>query len=176
MTRNVLAVLLAALLAATAAAAQTAAPLPPDVTVPTIPPAHPAIEPQTGQPSGEPQDTQPPPDEPPPPPTQPPTPAPPAPRWQPGHTAVLQALDKVDGRAVTLTIPVGGQQSYRNLTIAVHACDARPPDQSPDSTANLVITETSAPAPVFTGWMLAAEPTASMLQDPVYDVRVLACQ
>jgi hypothetical protein len=82
----------------------------------------------------------------------------------------------VNGQATDLSVPVGGAQTDRTLTVAVRACYSRPPDQPEDSTALLAVTEASATAPVFTGWMLASEPTASMLTDPVYDLRVLSCR
>jgi hypothetical protein len=119
--------------------------------------------------------TTPPADQSPPKPALPQTPAPPPPSWQPGHTATLQVLDKLDTQSATLTIPVGGTQSFRTLSITVRACYTRPPDQPQDATALLVIADPATPAPLFTGWMLAAEPADSMLQHPVYDVRVLTC-
>jgi hypothetical protein len=103
------------------------------------------------------------------------TPAPPPPTWQPGHTATLQVLDKLDTQSATLTIPVGTSQTFRALSITVRACFTRPPDQPQDATALLVIADPAIPTPLFTGWMLAAEPAESMLQHPVYDVRVLGC-
>ena len=105
-----------------------------------------------------------------------PTPAPPALHWQPYQTAILQALDKVDGQTKTLEIPVGSRQTYRNLTVAVQSCYARAPDQPPDATAYLVISDAAAATPSFTGWMLAAEPAASTMEHPVYDIRVLGCR
>ncbi len=104
-----------------------------------------------------------------------PTPAPPAPSWQPAYTAHIQILDKVNGRAETLAIAVGATGQYRTLTVTVRACDARPPDQPPDATALIVARRDGAAAPIYAGWLLEAEPTAAMVSDPVYDLRVTAC-
>jgi hypothetical protein len=104
-----------------------------------------------------------------------PTPAPPAPTWQPKQTATLQALDKLNGQTATLSIPVGQTEAWRDTTIAVKACYARPPDQPQDSTALLTVQTADSPTPAFTGWMLQAEPAASMMQHPVYDIRLLGC-
>ncbi len=105
----------------------------------------------------------------------PPTPAPPALTWQAGHMAHVQVLDKVNGQATLLAIGVGDTGHYRTLSLTVRACYARPPDQAPDATALIVARRTGAATPIFAGWLLAAEPTASMVSDPVYDLRVTAC-
>jgi hypothetical protein len=158
------------LLAAAPATAQTPAP----------PPGLPAVAPGAPPPASAapaPSDTSSPDQElPPPKPLPTPTPAPPPLTWQPRQTAVLQALDKLNGEVATLTIPVGAKQDYRTLSIDVRSCYARPPDQAQDATAYLVIQDKTAAAPSFVGWLLAAEPSAAMLEHPVYDVRVLACR
>jgi hypothetical protein len=104
------------------------------------------------------------------------TPAPPVPeQWQPAANAVLQVLDKVDAQSAELTVKVGGSVQYRSLTIAVRACDASTKDEKADATAFLDITDSHADQPSFHGWMLKSDPSVSMLQHPIYDVRVLAC-
>jgi len=104
-----------------------------------------------------------------------PAPAPPA-DWLPRSTATLEALDKVDATHQTLTIPVGGTASYGALSIAVRACLVRPPNQPADSAAFLVIQDPHPGAPGFSGWMFASAPEVSMLEHPIYDVRVLGCR
>jgi hypothetical protein len=68
---------------------------------------------------------------------------------------------------------------YGTLTITVRACNARPPDEVPDAAAYLEVRDTlaspSAP-PAFRGWMLANAPAATMLEHPVYDLRILECR
>ena len=51
----------------------------------------------------------------------------------------------------------------------MQSCYARAPDQPPDATAYLVISDATAATPSFTGWMLAAEPAASTMEHPVYE-------
>jgi hypothetical protein len=102
-------------------------------------------------------------------------PAPP-PAWQNRDTAVVEALDKVDARSTDLTIPVGQTAQFGALTIQVQACVVRPPDQAPDSAAFLVVTDPRPGAPGFRGWMFASAPAASMMEDPIYDVRVMSCR
>jgi hypothetical protein len=95
--------------------------------------------------------------------------------WVPCTTADLIVLNKVDAKATPLTLKVGQQASNVSLSIALRSCMTRPPDLPKDSAAYLDIVDSRPGAPVFHGWMLAAEPGVSMLQHPVYDVRLVSC-
>ena len=109
--------------------------------------------------------------------TQPFEPAPPPPNdWQPRATVELQALDKVTARTVALTGKIGDILHFGSLSITVAACLARPPDEKTDYTAFLNISDSHAGAPGFQGWMLADEPGLSMLEHPLYDIRLTACR
>src|SRR5690349_10539710 len=109
-------------------------------------------------------------------PAQPSEGAAPAPAWLPRGTAEVQALDKVNARSATLPVKVGFSVTYGSLTITVQACVVRPPDQPQDAAAYLTITDSNAGEPGFHGWMVASAPSVSMLQHPIYDVRVLGCR
>ncbi len=104
------------------------------------------------------------------------TPAPPRPSWLPQASAELQVLDKVNAQNALLTVKVGQEAQFGSLDILVQACDIRPPDQPQDAAAFLTITDSHADAPGFRGWMLANDPSLSMLQHPLYDVRVVGCK
>lgn len=111
--------------------------------------------------------------------TQDTAPAPPQPiqlTWQPQGSAQVQVLDKVNAQSAVLDVKVGQQGKFGSLTIQVQACKIHPADQPRDSAAYLTITDSHADVPGFQGWMLANEPSASMLQSPIYDVRVVGCQ
>jgi hypothetical protein len=96
--------------------------------------------------------------------------------WLPQATALLQVLDKVNAQNAVLTVKVGEQAQFGSLNIQVQACDIHPPDQPQDSAVYLTITDSHADAPGFRGWMLANNPSLSMLQHPIYDVRVVGCR
>jgi hypothetical protein len=98
-----------------------------------------------------------------------------APAWVPRGGAELQALDKVNARSRRLTLRDGQSAQYGSLTITVQACDVRPPDQPADAAAFLVVTDQHQGGPGFEGWMVRSDPAASMLEHPIYDVRVLGC-
>jgi hypothetical protein len=148
---------LAAIIAPIAASAQfqapiTAAPLlPPTAQYPAQPPPAQAV------------------------PGAPPAAAPPS-TWLPQATAMLQVLDKVNAENAVLTVKVGQSAQFGSLTIQVQACQIRPPDQPQDATAYLTITDSHKDAPGFRGWILANHPSASMLQHPIYDVRIVGCR
>jgi hypothetical protein len=96
--------------------------------------------------------------------------------WLPQTTAMLQVLDKVNAQNSVLTVKVGQSAQFGSLTIQVQACQIRPPDQPQDATAYLTITDSHTDAPGFHGWLLANHPSVSMLQHPIYDVRVVGCR
>jgi hypothetical protein len=96
--------------------------------------------------------------------------------WVPQGTAQLQVLDKVNAQSAVLTVKVGQEAQFGSLSIQVQACNIHPPDQPQDSAAYLNITDSHADAPGFRGWMLANNPALSMMQHPLYDVRVMGCR
>ena len=163
-----LALMLAAVVMPVAALAQapaaiTATPLlPPSVQyTPTLPPPQPPADQSQAQPA------------------QPAPPAAPQPMqltWLPQANALVQVLDKVNAQSTVLTVKIGQQAEYGTLNIQVQACDTHPPDQAQDAAAYLTITDSHADAPGFRGWMLANNPSLSMLQNPIYDVRVVGCR
>jgi hypothetical protein len=115
-------------------------------------------------------------------PSVPTTPAVPAPTtverpnvWVPAGVARLAALDKVNAQATELTIKVGQSAIFGSLTITVKACVIRPPDQPVDAAAYLTVTDSHPESSGFDGWMLENEPSVSMMQNPIYDLRVSGC-
>lgn len=107
--------------------------------------------------------------------------------WVQRGMAELQMLDKVTARVSVVRVPVGRPGRYETLTIRVAACFGRPPDEVPDAAAWMEIADSRRPGAtrpsaggegqtVFRGWMFANAPGVSMLEHPVYDVRVLDCR
>jgi hypothetical protein len=96
-------------------------------------------------------------------------------RWVPQTSAVIQVLNKVDAISRDVRVNVGQTADVGSLSIKVQACMARPPDQPADAAAFLVISDGHKDEAGFQGWTLADEPWVSMLQNPVYNVRVAGC-
>ncbi len=104
--------------------------------------------------------------------------APPSPpdTWVPRGTAELKVLNKVDAHVDTVTLKVGEAADNASLSIALRACAIRPPDLPQDSAAYLDIKDSRPGAPGFHGWIFANEPAVSMLEHPIYDVRLIGCK
>lgn len=94
--------------------------------------------------------------------------------------AVLRALDKTTGRAVSLNAPVGVPIDFGTLTITVRYCYTVPPEEPPETSAFLQIDErefnVGEPMRIFSGWMFASSPAINALEHPVYDVWVITCK
>ena len=116
-----------------------------------------------------------------PPPTPPPAnqpaaaPPPPSDPWLARPVAEIIALDKITARAVPLTIKTGQTATFGALSITVRYCMVRPPDQMADATAYFDIIDTTQAAPPFHAWMILSAPAVSMLQHPIYDIRLSGC-
>jgi hypothetical protein len=95
--------------------------------------------------------------------------------WVPAAGAKLQALDKVNAQATAMTVKVGQSATFGSLTITVKACVVRPPDQPADAAAYLDVTDSHPDSPPFNGWLLWHEPAVSMMEHPIYDIRVAGC-
>ena len=95
--------------------------------------------------------------------------------WQGKGMAVLRVLDRLESHVEVLTIPVNTVRQYKNLTITVGRCLQRPPTLASDAAAWLDIRDTLRNSVPFHGWMLAAEPSLGILEDPLYDVQVIRC-
>jgi hypothetical protein len=97
----------------------------------------------------------------------------------PYDTAILQGLDKVTARVLTIEARLGDTTKIGALEIIVRACDKRPPEETPESAAFLDVWEVRPGEPasnIFRGWMFASSPALSALEHPVYDVWVLDCK
>lgn len=96
-----------------------------------------------------------------------------------GRVAVLRGLDKVSARISTFDAPVGEEVRFGSLRILVQTCNKRPPEETPETTAFLEITDMRPGQPankVYTGWMFASSPALSALEHGVYDVWVIDCK
>lgn len=92
--------------------------------------------------------------------------------------AKLRAVDKITGRVVTFTVPVGDSVHFGSLSILLHSCVTKPPEETPENKAFLDISETKqnqAPETVFRGWMFSSSPSISAMEHPVFDIWVLQC-
>jgi Uncharacterized protein conserved in bacteria len=61
-----------------------------------------------------------------------------------GKAVILQGLDKVTARVSRLEAPIGKKIKFGNLEIIARACERTPPEEPPESTVYLDITEVRA--------------------------------
>ncbi|MEK9645125.1 MAG: DUF2155 domain-containing protein [Alphaproteobacteria bacterium] len=93
--------------------------------------------------------------------------------------AVLQGLDKITARITTIEAPLGQPVKFGTLRIVARRCVTRPPEEPPESTAYLEISEKrqgEQERQIFAGWMFASSPAISSMEHPVYDVWVISCR
>lgn len=96
----------------------------------------------------------------------------------PGKAVLLQGLDKVTARTVTIKAAIGETLKFGTLEIVVRACDRKPPTEPPESAVFLEIFDARPGQPrlaVFSGWMFASSPALNAMEHPVYDVWALEC-
>ena len=105
------------------------------------------------------------------------------PAAQAATIAVLQGLDKTTARVSRFDAPVDQSVKFGTLVITVKACVKAPPEEPPNTAAFLEIdkvqpgeTNNVVSKQVFSGWMFAASPAVSALEDPIYDINVLDCK
>ncbi len=99
--------------------------------------------------------------------------------YDPFPIAVLRTLDKTTARANTIEVPVDQETKFGTLRLTVKACYKRPPEETPETAAFLIIYDEKPDEPpqkVFSGWMFASSPGLSSLEHPVYDLWVLNCR
>lgn len=91
----------------------------------------------------------------------------------PVDTAVLRGMDKITGRVRELSVSVGSTIDFGELTIAVDKCLTKTPEETPENAAFLHIQQND--KELFSGWMFSSNPALSAMEDPVYDIWVVAC-
>lgn len=93
---------------------------------------------------------------------------------------VLRALDKITARITTFEATIGQPAEFGTLVIFARTCTKRPPEEPPETSAFLEISERRpgerASTDLFVGWMFASSPALSALEHPVYDVWVIDCK
>ena len=90
----------------------------------------------------------------------------------------LRGMDKVTGRTETMTVRTGEVISFGRLKIIPEKCFTHPPEETPEDTAFLTISEEQPDKtiqPVFSGWMFSSNPALSAMEHPVYDIWVISC-
>lgn len=105
-----------------------------------------------------------------------PPPAPPPEPWLSRPNVDLTGLDKITTRLTALSGKIGQPIRFGTLTIVVRNCVVHRPDLPSNQAAYLDITDSANPQLAFHGWMFLSAPSVSMLEHPIYDIRLTACR
>ena len=99
-------------------------------------------------------------------------------QWIEGNILVIQGLDKITARIKTFEVNVGQTYEFGVLDIFVERCVFSKPIFKPESLAFIKIKDNSdrLSEVKFSGWMFASSPALNALENPVYDVSILACK
>ena len=99
-------------------------------------------------------------------------------QWIEGNKLVIQGLDKITARIQTFEVDVGKTYKFGVLDIFVERCVFSKPIFKPESLAFIKIKDNSdrLSEVKFSGWMFASSPALNALENPVYDVSILACK
>ena len=99
-------------------------------------------------------------------------------QWIEGNKLVIQGLDKITARIQTFEVDVGQTYKFGVLDIFVERCIFSKPIFKPESLAFIKIKDNSdrLSEVKFSGWMFASSPALNALENPVYDVSILACK
>ena len=99
-------------------------------------------------------------------------------QWVEGNKLVIQGLDKITARIETFEVDVGQKYKFGVLDIFVERCVFSKPIFKPESLAFIKIKDNSdrISEVKFNGWMFASSPALNALENPVYDVSILACK
>ena len=99
-------------------------------------------------------------------------------QWIEGNKLVIQGLDKITARIQTFEVDVGQTYKFGVLDIFVERCVFSRPIFKPESLAFIKIKDNSdrLSEVKFNGWMFASSPALNALENPVYDVSILACK
>lgn len=96
--------------------------------------------------------------------------------WVPRAGVALIGLDKITARTTPLATRIGQTVKFGSLSVTVRSCIVRGPDQPADEAAFVDVTDSRDAAFGFHGWMLLSSPGASVVEHPVYDVRLVGCR
>jgi hypothetical protein len=90
----------------------------------------------------------------------------------------LRGVDKITARVTDMKAPMNKPIRFGSLEITPRTCSKRPPEETPEVTAFLEISDIKPDGTrqkLFSGWMFASSPALSALEHPVYDVWVIDC-
>ena len=93
-------------------------------------------------------------------------------------SVMLRSVDKITGRTNTIEAKIGDTLTIGNLKVTPQRCLKKPPEETPENAAFLLVEETvkeDQTNTVFNGWMFSSNPAISAMEHPIWDIWVLEC-
>jgi len=93
--------------------------------------------------------------------------------------AVVRGLDKITARVRDVDVPVGVPVMFNSFEILAQTCYRRPPEETPETTGFLQITEHRLDGTrerIFSGWMYASSPSLNPVEHSTYDLWLIDCR
>jgi len=91
----------------------------------------------------------------------------------------LKILDKVSSKNTTITLKIGEEKKFQNLTIISQKCRNSKFDDNPEITAYLQVRDLNKKNKdkvfIFNGWTFASSPSIKPFDHPVYDIWIIRC-
>jgi hypothetical protein len=96
-------------------------------------------------------------------------------------SAILEAVDKTTAETLRFEAKVGEPVRYRGLVLTIHDCETTAPDEGyTDSIAHIDVQAQSEASTsgrvIFRGWIFASSPGLHAVENPLYDVWLIACK
>ena len=96
-----------------------------------------------------------------------------------GDFLELKILDKVSSKNTTITLKIGEEKKFQNLTIRSQKCRNSKFDDNPEITAYLQVRDLNKKNKdkvfIFNGWTFASSPSIKPFDHPVYDIWIIRC-
>ena len=96
-----------------------------------------------------------------------------------GNFLELKILDKVSSKNTTITLKIGEEKKFQNLTIRSQKCRNSKFDDNPEITAYLQVRDLNKKNKdkvfIFNGWTFASSPSIKPFDHPVYDIWIIRC-
>lgn len=92
--------------------------------------------------------------------------------------AVIEGLNKITAKSYRYNVKIGEAINFERLTVRPLVCWKSSPDQVAENKVLLKVVETLVNGDkkeIFYGWMFSSSPSASSMEHPMYDIRIVDC-